>query len=196
MSVRKLPSQYEQIKTINLRKDRKTSAIVNTISAALIVFMLILGAVLYGKNALENLLLLDERVELWHFIGRVIIVTVLCAVYIVLHELVHAVLMKLFCRNCSVKIGYRFFYAYAASDAYYDRRSYNIIAVAPLLFFGTLLSVLCAIVPMSWFWTIYLVQVFNFSAASGDIYIFLFLSRMQNDILVKDDGTQIIVFGK
>lgn len=196
MSEHKLPLEYEKIKEINLVTDKKAATIVNTISFILIIVMIILGAYMYGKSRLANLLLLDERSDLLHFIIKVLMIIALCAIYVIFHEAIHAFLMKAFCGNSKVTMGYRFFYAYAASDGYYDKRAYNIIAVAPLLFFGVVLSILCAVVPIEWFWTFYIVQIFNFSAASGDIYVFFLISRMPKNILVRDNGTEIIVYGR
>ncbi|MGN0467508.1 MAG: DUF3267 domain-containing protein [Acutalibacteraceae bacterium] len=196
MSSKKLPSEYEQIKVVNLINDKKAACIVNVLSFVTIVIMLLLGGLFYGSQKLENLLLIDNRRDLLIFICKVLLIIVLCAVYVVLHEFIHSAFMRLFCKNSKISFGYRFFYAYASSDGYYDKRAYNIIAVAPLFLFGVLLSILCAVAPNNWFWTFYIVQIFNFSVAAGDIYIFFFISRMPKDILVKDNGTEIIIYGK
>lgn len=191
-----LPEGYEQIKTVNTVNDKKAAVIVNLISFVTIIAMLILGGALYGKNKLETLLLLDNKNDMWSFIVRILLIVGICALYVIMHEIMHTIFMHLFCKEAKIGFGYRFFYAFVSSSGYYDKKAYNIIAVAPLLFFGILFGALCAVVPVNWFWTFYLLQVFNFSAAAGDVYVFCIICRMPKDILVRDNGTGIEVYGK
>ena len=70
-------------------------------------------------------------------------------VYIVLHELTHAVAMKAFGTK-KVKFGYTGVYAFAGSNDYYTKGAYLIIALTPVVVWGVVLAVLNAIVPSAW----------------------------------------------
>lgn len=196
MAVSHLPMEYEEIKRINLVNDKKASVAVNIMSFALIAVLLVAGALMYGTENIEHDLLLSEKENVNTLIRHVMIIIILCVIYMVLHEVFHAVVMKLLRKESRVSIGIDLFYAYASSSAYYTKRSYNIISIAPLIFFGVLLSILCAAVPMRLFWVFYVVQILNFSVAAGDFYIFIIISRMPKDILIKDSGTEIVIYGK
>lgn len=196
MAIAHLPKEYEEIKCINLVNDKKASFAVNIVSFVLIVVLLVVGALLYGTENIKQTLLLSEKKNVNALILHVTVIIVLCVIYMVLHEVLHAVVMKLLSKESKVSIGIDLFYAYASSSAYYTKRSYNVISTAPLVLFGILLSVLCTVLPLRLFWVFYVVQILNFSVAAGDFYIFIIIARMPKDILIKDSGTEIVIYGK
>ena len=116
-------------------------------------------------------------------------------IYLVLHELVHGITMKL-CGTKKVKYGFTGLYAFAGSDDYYDKKSYIIIALAPVVFWGIVLAVINAFVPESWFWVVYFIQISNISGAAGDMYVTLKFSKMPKDILITDNGVGMKVYSK
>lgn len=191
-----LPEEYEEIKQINLVNDKKTALLVNAMSFVIMLVMILIGGVAYGYDNLKEMLLLTDKSKLNPFVIHISIVILMCVAYLILHEAVHALVMKLCSKGAKVKLGLNMHYSYAGSDAYYNKVSYEIISAAPLLFFGILLTVLCMIAPIRHFWIFYTVQILNFSVAAGDFYIFLIIARMPRDILINDSGTEVIVYGK
>ena len=115
--------------------------------------------------------------------------------YIILHELVHGIFMRAFSK-ARIKYGFKIFYAYAGCDAYFAKRPYVIIALAPIVILGILLLLLNLFLPISYFWSVYLIQVLNVSGAAGDIYVTARFAGMSKDILVKDTGTSMTVYSK
>lgn len=113
--------------------------------------------------------------------------------YIPLHELVHGLCMKYFGAK-KVHYGYAGVYAWAGSKAYFGRKSYIVIALAPLVFWGLVLAALCIVVPAQWFWVFYLVQVTNVSGAAGDFYIAWKAARMPAGVLVQDTGLEMTFY--
>lgn len=111
----------------------------------------------------------------------------------VLHEVVHGIVMKL-CGTKKIKYGFNGLYAYAGSDDYYDKKSYIIIALAPIVLFGIILGIINALVPKEWFWVVYFIQLENISGAAGDLYVTFKFLKLPNDILVKDSGLGMSVF--
>ena len=87
-------------------------------------------------------------------------------------------------------------YAYAGSEDYYSRGAYIFIALAPVVLFLAVFAVANLLVPLSWFWTIYLLQIINVSGAAGDIYVTCRFLRMPKDILIKDVGTSMEAYQK
>lgn len=113
--------------------------------------------------------------------------------YIPLHELVHGLCMKYFGAK-KVHYGYVGLYAWAGSQAYFGRKSYIAVALAPLVFWGMVLAALCAAVPAQWFWVLYLVQVTNVSGAAGDLYITWKALRMPAGVLIQDTGAEMAFY--
>lgn len=93
-----------------------------------------------------------------------------------------------------VRYGYTGLYAWAGSSEYFGRRSYAVIALAPLAFWGAVLASLCAAVPAQWFWVLYLVQVANVSGAAGDLYITWKALHMPAEVLIQDTGTEMAFY--
>lgn len=116
-------------------------------------------------------------------------------VYIILHELVHGIFMKHF-SGVKPKYGFTLMYAYAGSSAYFNKKSYIIIALAPVVIWGVVLGVLCAVLPQSWFWVAYFIQMGNIAGAAGDFYVTLKFMKLPKDILVNDTGVAMTVYVK
>ena len=70
----------------------------------------------------------------------------------------------------------------------FDRKSYLVISLAPVVLLGAVLLLLCALLPSSLFWFFYLLQIQNLSGAAGDLYLCLLLQKMPADLLIRDSG--------
>ena len=126
---------------------------------------------------------------------RFVALLLLLTLYIVLHELVHGVAMKL-CGTKKVRYGFTGLYAFAASDDFYGKKAYIFIALAPIVLWGIVLAVVNLLVPVEWFWVIYFVQITNLSGAAGDLFVTIRFSRLPKDILVQDYGVGMKVFSR
>ena len=184
-STQLLPEGYGLLYSVDLQKNKKMAVIVNVIAAVIAVLMIVPVHFLIPINTLFTY---DEM-----YIPRLLSVVVLYVGYIILHELVHGVAMKI-CGTKKVKYGFTGMYAFAGSDDYYSKASYIFIALAPVVLWGVVLGALSFIVPTSWFWVLYMVQVGNISGAAGDFFVTFKFSRMPRDILVKDYGVGMNVY--
>lgn len=196
MNVNVLPKGYEVVKKIDLLHNGHEAIIVNVLSLILMIVMIIIGCFISGAAKIEELLLAENATELNGLIIKLFVAVVLCGIYIVAHEAVHGICMKVLCKNCKVNFGYKVIYAYAGSNSFFDKKSYILIAIAPLAIFGILLAAVCSAVPTEWFWPVYFVQILNVSGAAGDIYVFSIIMIMSKDILVRDTGVSMTVYGK
>ncbi len=115
--------------------------------------------------------------------------------YMILHELVHGISMKL-CGTKRVKYGFTGLYAFAASEDYYEKKPYIFIALAPVILWGFVLAVINIFVPAEWIWIVYFVQIMNISGAAGDFYVTIKFLSLPEDILIKDHGVGMAVYSK
>ena len=189
-AISNLPQGYENIYTVNLQKDKKTSLFVNLFSILIGILMVVLMHFI-----IPVFLLFDMSEGLKNYLIRFAVLFVLAILYLILHELVHGIAMKI-CGTEKVKYGFAGLYAFAGSDDYYDKRSYIFIALAPIVFLGIVLAVINPFVPTKWFWVVYLIQVFNVSGAAGDFFVTFKFLHFPKDILIKDSGLEMTVYSK
>jgi low affinity Fe/Cu permease len=179
-----LPEGYNEIKSVNLQKDKKIALLVNLLALVVMLPLLVLGAMikpvnLAGESALKELL----------------IIIVFLIVYMVLHEAVHGIFIYKY-SNQKPKFGFTGMYAYAGSDSYFNKREYIIIALAPIVVWGVVLLILNIALPFSTFWIIYFIQACNISGAAGDLYITYVIKKMPSDILIRDVGIEMKIYSK
>ena len=114
---------------------------------------------------------------------------------VVLHELVHGVFIRLL-GGVKPRYGFTGRYACAGSGAYFCKRDYIVIALAPAVLLGLSLALAAALAPAGWFWSVYIVQIVNLSGAAGDYCAVCRLLRLRGDLLIGDTGLTMIVYQK
>lgn len=185
-----LPADFAPILSIDLQKQKKLAVLVNALAFVIAVLMVVIGIF-----AVPDAKLFDFSAGYGVYFLRLGVLVGGLFAYIILHELVHGIFMRLFSRQ-RVKYGFTGLYAFAGSDAYFDKTSYIIIALAPVVIWGAVLAVLCALLPPSWFWPVYIIQINNISGAAGDFYVTARFLLLPRDILVRDTGVAMTVFSK
>lgn len=185
-----LPEGYSEICTVNLQEDKKTSLLVN-LSAVIIAVLLAVPALF----AVPVSYMFSMEKGIIDYMLRFVSLMVLIFVYLILHELVHGVAMKI-CGAKKVKYGFTGLYAFAGSEDFYDKKAYIFIALAPVVFWGIVIAVINLFVPLEWFWVVYFLQIINLSGAAGDLYVTIKFFRLPSDILVKDTGIMMTVYSK
>ncbi|MBQ8550167.1 MAG: DUF3267 domain-containing protein [Clostridia bacterium] len=184
-----LPEGYKEILSIDLQKDKKLSAKIHIL--ALIIAVLTVVPMQFFVPATELFSMEDSGLYFIRFVS----IFVLIIVYMVLHEAVHGIAMKI-CGTKKVKYGFTGSYAYAGSTDFYDKSAYIFIALAPVVLWGIVLAAVCFFVPREWFWVVYFIEVNNLSGAAGDLYVTLRFSKLPEDILVRDHGVGMAVFSR
>ena len=187
-AVKELPVGYKKIFSVNLQKDKKIASIIN-VGAILIAVLMAVPMNFYIPIST----LFDFTQGVKNYFTRFIVLMVSMIAYLILHEAVHGVAMKI-CGTKKVKYGFTGLYAYAGSDDFYDKKSYIFIALAPVVLWGIVLAVVNCFVSQNWFWVVYLIQISNISGAAGDIYVTAKFSKMPDDILVTDCGVGMTVY--
>ena len=183
-----LPEGYREIFSLDLKKQWKPALLVNALAAVLFFAM---AVPMHFYIPFYSLFRTAEGVTVFNpktitlFLGSV--------VYIILHEAVHGIAMKI-CGTKKVKYGFTGAYAYAGSSDFYDKSGYIFIALAPVVLWGIVLALLSLCVPGRWLWVVYFIQITNISGAAGDFYVTYKFSRMPKDILVTDYGVGMRVY--
>jgi len=184
----KLPEGYRQIYTIDLQKNTKMMLLVNALAILIAVLMAVPMHFVVPISTL-----FDMSGGMQAYTVRFAALIGLMILYMVLHELVHGIAMKL-CGTKKVRYGFTGMYAYACSDDFYAKKPYLFIALAPVVLWGVVLAVVNPFVPPAWFWVAYLIQITNLSGAAGDFLVTVKFIRMPGDILVKDHGVGMVVY--
>lgn len=185
-----LPEGYRLIQEVDLQKNKKLAIGIN---GAAVAVSLVLGWL--GHRIVPITKLFDFSQGMGMYILRFLILMAVAVAYIVLHEAVHGIVMKAFGAR-KVRYGFTGLYAFAGTDAYFDKFSYIVVALAPVVVWGIVLAVVNAFVPATWFWVVYLTQITNLSGAAGDIYVTAKFSKLPADLLVHDHGTGMKVYSK
>lgn len=183
-----LPEDYGEIYSLNLQKDKRTAIIVNLLALAIAAVMAVSMNFFVPVTSV-----FDMSGGIVRYFLRLAALIVLMVLYMVLHELVHGIAMKL-CGTKRVKYGFTGLYAFAGSEDYYDKKSYIFIALAPIVLWGTVLAAVNFFVPTEWFWIVYMIQLINISGAAGDLFAAVKFSRMPKGILIQDSGVSMRVF--
>ena len=190
-SFQDLPENYKLIREVDMQKDKKTAVIINGLAAAVMVIM---GFAMNIFIPISKMF--DMSQGMGNYILRFAVLIIGFIGYIVLHELTHAAVMKHFGAK-DVKFGYTGLYAFAGSPkTYFDRHSYVLISLAPLVVWGVIFTVLCLVSGPSWFWIFWLLQIGNVSGAAGDVYITCTCLKIPDSILINDDGVSMRIYGK
>ncbi|MDD3429217.1 MAG: DUF3267 domain-containing protein, partial [Oscillospiraceae bacterium] len=122
-----LPPTYRELLKIDLQKDKKTMILVNALSL-IIAILMVAGAVYFVPLVISFGAQDDLKLYFLHLIGIVLGMVL----YLVLHELVHGIFMKRYSGE-KVKYGFTGLYAFAGSMAYFNKKCYIIIALAPVV---------------------------------------------------------------
>lgn len=189
-AVSQLPDGYREIYSVDLQKDKKLSLLVNGLA---ILIGVLLAVPMHFVVPISTLFDMSQGLGAYFLRFGVLMVAIVA--YMVAHELIHGVAMKL-CGTKRVKYGFTGLYAFAGSADYYGKTAYIFIALAPVVLWGVVLLVLQFFVPVSWFWVVYCVQITNLSGAAGDYFVTVRFSRLPKDILVQDYGVGMKVYSR
>lgn len=189
-AVTALPDGYKEIYSIDLKKNKKMSLLVNLLAILIGIAMAVPMHFIVPITTL-----FDIEQGLKDYTMRFVVLLVASVLYIILHEAVHGIAMKI-CGTKKVKYGFTGLYAFAGSDDFYDKTAYIFIALAPVILWGVVFAIINPFVPTSWFWVVYMLQIMNISGAAGDFFVSARFSRLPEDILVKDYGVGMTVYSK
>lgn len=173
-----LPEVYERRLRVDMQKDRKCFFLINVLGLMIMAVMAAFGIYVGPPFGVT-----------WQ---QLLIVCGGIVIYMVAHEAVHGVFIRLYSGKWG-RFGFTGAFAYAGSDAYFSKIPYAIIALSPVVVWGAVFAIACALFPHL-FWPVYLLQIVNLSGAAGDFYVCYLLFHMPERVLVRDDGTAMEFF--
>ena len=185
MNHKSFPKGYRRIGTLDFVRSRKQLLIVGWSGIIVTALMIAFGLIFYPVAPTWAFL----KANWWAWP----VTAAMYVAYILLHELTHGVLMHAL-SGVKPTYGLKLPYAYAGSKVYFDKKSHNLIALAPLIVWGIALFALERTLPAHWFWLFYIVQISNVSGSVGDVYCVLHLRKLPGDILIQDTGTRMTIF--
>lgn len=177
-----LPENYREVLQINLQKNKKLATAVNLAALGIMILLFFAGLLFVPFTTIADNTLPKMAVMCFGMLA-----------YILLHEAVHGIFMRLY-SGVKPYFGFTGAYAYAASKSYFNKKSYLVIGLSPVVIWGIVLLLLNLLLPASWFWPVYFIQISNLSGAAGDYYVTARLAKMPADILVYDVGTAMTVY--
>ena len=184
----KLPEGYREIFSVNLQTDKKIALLVNGLALGIAAVLAVPANFIVPITTLFSM---DDGIGMYFL--RFLVLILGSIAYIVLHEAVHGVAMKI-CGTKKVKYGFTGLYALAGSGDFYGKGASLFIALAPVVLWGAVLAVITPLVSPAWFWVVYFIQITNLSGAAGDLYVTLKFAKMPRDILVSDSGVGMKVY--
>ncbi len=184
-----LPLNYIEQVSINLQKNKKTAIIVNVLAVSIMLVLYIPAMIIKPLFTI-----IDFDMANGTFFIKAIVTAVSYVLYIIAHEFTHGFTMKHF-GGKTVKYGFTGIYAFAGStEDYFDKYAYLRITLAPAVVWGVVFLVFALLFP-SWFWVFYLLQMGNLAGAAGDFYVTWLVSKLDNNILVRDTGVEMTIYG-
>jgi len=189
LSVSEFPENYKEIFSVRLT-NKKQVLLVNVIA---ILIGIIMAVPMHFLVPFQTLFNMENGIV--PYMIRFLTIFVSLVLYIVLHEAVHAVVMKYYgAKKCN--FGFNGLYAWVGADCFFPKKPYIVIALAPVVFWGIILLICNLLVPSDWFWVVCIIQICNVSGAAGDFYVSWKFSKMPGNILIKDTGHSMSVYSK
>lgn len=177
-----LPSNYQFDMKMDLKNDKKTYIAIQGL--VLFIVAIMIGLAIWLNFPTKNN---------WSTVATVLVTVAMCAVYMIMHELVHGVFLKMF-SNIKPIYFVRFPFLCTGSEAYFNKRSFNIIALAPVVIWGVFLVAMLFVLPPNFFLSIFIVTTLNFASAAGDYFQVSAISKLSPTALIQDNGKETKVF--
>lgn len=184
-----LPDGYEENERVDLYADRRLYRNLNIASFFIGAAVIAVGFLWQGFDALLALL---RRGLNAYFLWLLILAACILA-YFALHELTHGLWMRLF-SGLRPLYGRKGLLLFAGSGAYFCRRDYLVIALAPVTLFGVIFALLTVFLPGEWFWLAAALQLANLGGAVGDLYMTHRALRLPKTALFYDRGVAVTIY--
>lgn len=191
MNKPKLSDDYRLKNVIDFRYNGKLVLLVN-LGMVAITFLLIWGMVQVRDFTL--LLPLDEDYSTFQRLMVPFSILILLFLYSHVRELIHAACFWLVSKR-KPKYRMRVFSATSGvPDFYFDKKSYALITLGPLVILAVVMMVILAFLPNPWFWVVYIVLAFHLSTGVKDAYVCSAVRDAQPGSYILDDGVKVKVY--
>lgn len=186
-----LPDGYVQEDYVNLYTDRRIYRNLNIASFIVGVAVIAVGWLWQGIDPLLALI----KSGMNAYVLWVLILAVCILAALALHELTHGLFMRLF-SGIRPHYGRKGLLLFTGSEAYFCRRDYLIIDLAPVVFFAILFALLSVFLTEQWFWLAIALQLVNLGGSVGDCYMACRTLRQPKSALFHDSGVAVTVYAE
>ena len=173
-----MDKNFKKIGTINYKNGKYA----NIFMIGNFIFFVLIGIVfIILNNSVENNTIKSQ----WFLLG--------CILHIILHEITHLIFMKIFSKE-KINISIKFPTISVGSNAKYSKKQFSIIALAPVIILGIILTllILFSSKDYTFLWSILL--TLNFAGSGGDFLQFLKISKYPTNTYFQDTSNETIVF--
>ena len=177
-----LPAGYEAGRTINLTKDKQLNMVIQF--SFLFITGVLIGFALWTGSPLST--------DLNPFLSFLVTI-LLVLIYMAFHELTHALFIKIF-SGSRPSFRIRFPFLSVGGEAIFKRRDFIVIALAPVLLWGSLLLILLFIIPERFFLSIFALVIVNFAGSGGDYVQAYIAFNSPAHTLFQDNGKETTLF--
>ena len=172
-----MDSNLKKVGTINYKNGKYS----NLFMVGSFILFVIIGAILIMlSNSVENNTVKGQ----WFLIG--------CFSYIILHESIHLIFMKLFSKE-KLHISIKFPIS-VGSDAKFSKKQFMIIASAPVIILGIILLLLILFTPKQYTFLWSILLILNFAGSGGDYLQFFKISKYPTNTYFQDTSNETIIF--
>lgn len=192
-----LPDNYQLDYQIDMLKDKKELLLVNIYSLLILVPVIVVYYLIlkFTDKSLAFSFNSDMLVN-DNLIIRTITLIVSLFLYIVVHEIIHAIFFKLATKE-KVKFGFHGVMASACvPGVYFYKKPYLLAGLAPAIIMSVVFIIPMFFVnglDLLFFFTLFAVHI---SGCAGDFYIAIRLIKYPSDTLIEDTGTGMKFFIK
>lgn len=170
-----LPINYELKDSYDL-KQTKLNLIIQTI-------FIIIAAIFMSSVFIFNIEFNSE----YHGLLIAGFTMTLVLIYMTLHELTHGIFISLLSKTKST-YKFRFPFLTTGTHAYFNKKSFIIICLAPSILWGIVIGVSIKFTPNNLLLSLYILLGLNFAGSAGDYLQVFLISRTSIDSLIQDDG--------
>lgn len=179
-----LPADYRFHTEVDLKANKKVATTIQ------LAFVAVAVAVVMAGLAFVLELPLSSSWNAWATAAGTVAA---CLTYMAVHELTHVAFLRMFSEaRPTVKL--RFPYLITGSQAYFNQRTFVVVALAPSVIWGVVLIVLLLTLPPQFFLTVYIVTALNFASSAGDYFQAYAFARLPTAALIQDDGAATRVY--
>lgn len=172
-----MDSNLKKVGTINYKNGKYS----NLFMVGSFILFVIIGVILIMlSNSVENNTVKGQ----WFLIG--------CFSYIILHESIHLIFMKLFSKE-KLHISIKFPIS-VGSDAKFSKKQFMIIASAPVIILGIILLLLILFTPKQYTFLWSILLILNFAGSGGDYLQFFKISKYPTNTYFQDTSNETIIF--
>lgn len=170
--------KLKQIGTINYKKGKYA----NVFIIGNFIFFVLLGISLIILNKLIESNTIRGQ---WFLLG--------CFIYIILHEIIHLIFMKIFSKE-KINVSIKFPTISVGSDAKFSKKQFAIIALAPTIILGSILILLILLTPKEYTFLWSILLILNFAGSGGDYLQFFKIRKYPNNTYFQDTSIETIIF--